>query len=477
MERLIKMLGLETIIPPFLAAGLVLSWVIWARFFNNGSFKMEGKIQAIIDILRMFFIFSVFLAGLVYIYFITIAFLIVTDKTVAQGIISNFTSILLLLYLTILFVAILAVEKKHKKESFATALFGLNLFLFFGLFIFLGLLAASFFSVYSEIYFERLFVITGFYFMFTSLLLVLNGRLFGEKSKLFKSMKETFRQRNFWICGIIVFIVSLIGFLMIFPALSDTSEMNVKYELKGRYELYLHKTAINRLGHLGISTPISNWLPLYFSDFDVQILNTKANRTYFYEDSFRILLKDKEGKENSYRLVDFFDKRDKTAGLKLITYDKKTNDLIFEIDREQLKKQNISEINFIGIKELPYSFNNFPVQVKEVVKSEKNKVFVTSNIFSNLTDLPVELNNFFVASLGGINVNLTECKITNISSVIYAVSGEIIDTELNCDSNRAYCNVGNEKIDGTLWLEGNLLMLKMNSFYFDSMELNISLNC
>jgi len=463
------------LLPSYVIGGLFFSWLIWAYLFNDKSFKIDGKIESVILILKIFFTIFIVVVGFIYLFTMTLFILLRTNIDHVFNMLNDLPNNILLMFLILTFFFVMSTNKKdinkeRIKEQFSKCCY----MAYYVPAIFLGLTISSFFSSYRIFDTVLFFLIT---IMVVGLIFIFN--IFGSQILEIKDgfRKYILKNKNILI---IIWLISFLGtfilFYWMFPQINTQTKEN-HYLVYDESKIFLQKEVVHKVRDLGNNLFLSNWIPIYYDNLNLS--DIKFYR-YYIGGKCSIKIRYKNSSETPINLIDLIEKEPKDSIL--IKDDNRTNNLMIKTDNDAFRKDevtNISLISYNKIKDEPNLVKNEPIP-KEI---SGRSLFLVYNLSNNL-NLPIIYKDFLLVNTGTIISNSSKCKLNKAEFKIYRNNKLIYNKKTNCDVKG--CNIGKDKSinfdGGSIITEINqgghyLIRLDTKELEHDSIKISMNITC
>lgn len=443
-------------LPIHIAIGLFVSWLIWSRYFNENKLSFDNDVKKVIQFLRVFSCITFILGGLLYLGILAILLFFLTDTAKAIELYKGYLNNLVILYAALLFIFVMFdIKKKEFKKLMTAPIYALII-------LSLGALISTQISAYGLLFYGAVVMLYGS----ITLLVAYYGlyRPFWEKKRIRLEPKTTIKK----IIKIIfmVFIYAMI-FALISPS-TNTYSQEVRYVISNENLIYLQQQIDTTINRLGYDTPISTWLPIKYIDVEV------VNIPHQLGEQTRLVLYYKDNRTSSGRLSDYFGKQFQN-GLKFVGNDLVRHDLLFEVNRSEIKE--VKTISVVGFKQIENIGVKRKFKEESIMYDLKNleNVSVTYKFMNNLSRVPVRFDSYSLPlSYIKREKNVTVCQLTGANISLDNTQLEPHD----CREDQCFFNtpqviqISKSTIDGS-----DFLRISSDGNVFSTLVLRANLKC
>ena len=466
-------------LPSFVLGGLFLSWLIWAYFFNDRSFKFEGKIEKIFVLLKIFFTLFAAIGGWLFVVNIVLLNVMKTDINRAVQFFTDFPNHLLILFLILTFAFVVMINewKEATKEDLKIIFFQLN----FGISILpvflLGAAIASYFSSYKN--FITMPIIASFLYSIIVIWFVgwLGSKLFDVdlKGHITKDIKENRGIFSLHFVFVLIFCL-ILSFIISFTMTPQSSvyETDSYYIVFDEDDVYLKKEIHHDIKDIGSSIRPTDWFPLFYGEFNKSTLGHRLLKELsFVEFNYE------DDSSRDIDLSSLFDE-DNPHPL-LVGIDKNNLALLLDTHNKDFINQSLKNITFSYAIQVDNDDEEV-VDIKPIQLVKQGHVKTISVRIEKPDNTPTLYDSIEIDRLKGILEDSQYCNLTKMSYEIKVSENQIIRGTGKCSDND--CRFGGRKeiVRGVISKEetktsSRIELYIKKPFVHENMKFLIDLSC
>lgn len=473
-------------VPPYLAIGLFLSWIIWAFYFNEEkSFHLNGDVRNIMMILRIFLLFFVIAESYLFIFTFTILLFFIPDPSQAIETLNRFPQLLVALEGLALFMFVMfANEKQNIKKILAKYFYQLAFAALCIPIFYLAFVTALFFSPYKYLLLAKSIYMFAVALLFLVAIFTIMRRLLFEENEI-ESFKEFYKRNKMLLYTkaipmlIAILVLFSLIFIWVFPSVESAKIENSRYIIFNKYHAYVEKTIQHQITDVGKSLGpihISDWIPLDYDTIDLETIPEDLKKETVVEFNYTDNLDTVNLFSYSANPDEFF------KGLRFIRKDNVSKKLLFQTQPRLLSSKNITSINLRGFLEISNTDLIEKFEKRSSLRQGNSTTF-WYNFTNEFKDVPVILDEYPLENLRIWYDRDVYCTINNVEKpTIYDFNNQTKTypkTNIICSEQRCDIESQNRGLNWRILIDqSNVLSLHfIRPVGFHRLMLSINLSC